>query len=203
MDVPAGREKDLDEFLREDLFTSFLAVPGALSAKRYRQIRGEGHQCMVVWEVERHEVTEGEAYEEVALRSRIVKGASIYFDQPKVVYQETIGFRQVEYEQEHCKYLLAAQMDVSPELEKEFNDWYDTEHVPLLMRVPGWMASRRFIRIQGNAPKYLALYELESPAVLDRSEHEATHKTEWYRRLRPHFENFSALLYERLYGLSR
>src|SRR5438477_336271 len=68
-----------------------------------------------------------------------------------------------------AKGILIAAMDFSSVAEDEFNDWYDTEHIPELSRVPGVLCARRF-RTAGGSPKYMALYHLASPAVVDGAE---------------------------------
>jgi len=57
-------------------------------------------------------------------------------------------------------------MDIDPEHEDDFNRWYDDEHVPERMAIPGFLTGRRYRAIEGG-PKYLAIYEMESPEVLD------------------------------------
>ena len=42
----------------------------------------------------------------------------------------------------------------------EFNDWYDTEHGPARMTVPGISAACRYRALDGEAPPWLALYEM-------------------------------------------
>ena len=44
-------------------------------------------------------------------------------------------------------------------------EFYDTEHVPERMAVPGFQAARRYVGIAGS-PGYLAVYDMESPDVL-------------------------------------
>jgi hypothetical protein len=203
MDIPAEREGQVDDFFRRKQFASLLSIQGVLCMRRLRLVKGGWPRHMVVCEVERPEVIESEAYKEATSRLGKEMESSYYTAQPRTVYREIIGFRRAQYEQMSSKYLLVVQMDIPPEFESEFNNWYDNEHVPLLMMVPGWLASRRFSRIQGDSPMYMTMYELESPSAIDREEHEKTHTTEGYRRIRPHFMNFSSLLYEQLYGLSR
>lgn len=203
IDIPTEREKEMDDFFREEYFTSLLSVAGVLSVRRCRLVQGEGPEHIVVWEVERPEVMEGEASKKAAFTPGGEKIASYYTTRSETVYEEIIGFRQARYEAMKSDYLLIAQMDIPPEMEDEFNDWYNKEHVPLLMMVPGWMAAKRFRRIQGDYPKYMTMYEIEGPWAREREEHERTHTTEWYQRIRPHFRNFSSVLYEQLYGLSR
>ena len=67
------------------------------------------------------------------------------------------------------KGFLLVLMQPPPAFEEEFNAWYDTEHVPALARVPGVLSARRF-RTAGGSPKYVALYHLASPAVVDGAE---------------------------------
>jgi len=61
--------------------------------------------------------------------------------------------------------LLLVMIDVEPEHEADFNRWYNEEHVPERLSVPGFLNARRFVAIEGG-PKYLALYDLETPDVL-------------------------------------
>ena len=44
------------------------------------------------------------------------------------------------------RYLFSAAMDVEPATESLFNEVYDGEHVPLLLKVPGVLAVARFKR---------------------------------------------------------
>ena len=88
------------------------------------------------------------------------------------------------------KALLLVMMDIAPEMEEEFNRWYDQEHVPERLSVPGFLTGRRFKAVEGS-PKYLAIYELEnaavlqSPAYLKKLNEEYT---EWTARMRKHFK---------------
>jgi len=68
--------------------------------------------------------------------------------------------------------LLLVGMTPAPAVETAFNAWYDTEHVPALARVPGVLCARRF-RTSGGNPKYVALYHLASPGVVDGAEWKA------------------------------
>jgi hypothetical protein len=78
------------------------------------------------------------------------------------------------------KYVFIASMDVAPEKEALFNEVYDREHVPNLLKVPGVRSVTRLrtepasVNIGGQAkpvtgegaPTYTAIYEIDSPAVL-------------------------------------
>lgn len=57
---------------------------------------------------------------------------------------------------------------VSPAQEAAFNDWYDRVHVRDVLRVPGFVAARRYrlsdvqLAGSGGEHRYLALYEVET-----------------------------------------
>jgi len=68
--------------------------------------------------------------------------------------------------------LLLVGMTPAPAVETAFNAWYDTEHVPALARAPGVLCARRF-RAGSGGPKYVALYHLAAPGVVDSAEWKA------------------------------
>jgi hypothetical protein len=49
--------------------------------------------------------------------------------------------------------------------EDTVNRWYDEEHLAERLRVPGILSARRWVAVEGS-PKYLAMYELEHPGVM-------------------------------------
>ena len=54
------------------------------------------------------------------------------------------------------RYLFSAAMDVTPDKEALFNEVYDSEHVPLLGRVPGVISVARFKRRELTIMKTLS-----------------------------------------------
>lgn len=64
------------------------------------------------------------------------------------------------------KGFLLVTMEPPAELEEEFNDWYDMEHIPGRGGIPGFESARRFVCV-GGWPRYLALYDLAGIGVLD------------------------------------
>jgi hypothetical protein len=111
------------------------------------------------------------------------------------------------------RYLFSAAMDVEPAREALFNEVYDQEHVPLLLKVPGVLSVARFrsqpvtMVIGGerktivieSEPRYNALYEIESPAVLvSEAWAHAVDQGRWPGQVRPHTRNRRHVLYERL-----
>jgi len=78
------------------------------------------------------------------------------------------------------RYLFIVSMDVAPEKEALFNEIYDGEHIPNLLKVPGVRAVTRLrtepasanlgsavTTLTGEgAPRYVAMYEIDGPEVL-------------------------------------
>jgi hypothetical protein len=102
------------------------------------------------------------------------------------------------------KYVFIASMDVAPEKEALFNEVYDREHVPNLLKVPGVRAVTRLrtepasFRIGGQsrpvggagAPTYTAIYEIDSPEVLTSAAwSEASERGRWPAEVRPYTSN--------------
>jgi hypothetical protein len=65
------------------------------------------------------------------------------------------------------KGFLLVFMHPPPAFEEEFNAWYDTEHIPERLAVPGILTGLRFMHAGGGTPRYLAMYDLEHASVMD------------------------------------
>ena len=102
------------------------------------------------------------------------------------------------------KYLFIVSMDVAKEKEALFNEVYDTEHVPALLKVPGVLSVRRGVSepltmfiggekktiVAEGEPKYSAYYELESAEVLtSQAWNKAVELGRWPSQVRPFTRN--------------
>jgi hypothetical protein len=111
------------------------------------------------------------------------------------------------------RYVFSAAMDVQPDKDAVFNEVYDTEHVPLLLTVPGVIAVARFKKqefsvviggqrktvVVENEPTYNALYEIEGPEVLvSDAWARAVDQGRWPGEVRPYTSNRRHVLYKRL-----
>src|SRR5690348_18157367 len=57
--------------------------------------------------------------------------------------------------------------------ETEFHDWYDHEHGPARLTVPGIGPAHRYRALDELKPPWLALYELDRPDVIESPEYKA------------------------------
>ncbi len=89
--------------------------------------------------------------------------------------------------------LLLSAMNVDPAAEAEFNEWFDTEHIPALAALPGVLCARRFRASSANR-RYVALGHLVAPEVQATPAWKSAADTEWTRRMRPYLRDHLRLV---------
>ncbi len=79
--------------------------------------------------------------------------------------------------------LLVVVMSIAAEVEEEFTEWYNTEHIPWLTSIAGVICGRRF-RMR-EAQRYVAMYHMTQRDIyaVTPSWHQAD-QTPWIKRLR-------------------
>jgi hypothetical protein len=100
--------------------------------------------------------------------------------------------------------LLYGRMGIAAAREAEFNRWYDSVYQPTrLDHVRGFLFGRRLRAIDAH-PKYAALYDLQSPAVLQTPEYlsviadEHDHPTSPTWALKQEWQDFQRSVYEQI-----
>lgn len=81
--------------------------------------------------------------------------------------------------------LLVVRMGPTAPDEEEFNAWYDFEHLPQRLAIPGFVSGERYVCLQGS-PKYVAIYDLADTGVITGREYLAEagqHFTPWSKRM--------------------
>ena len=68
------------------------------------------------------------------------------------------------------KGFLLVMMQPPPAFEDEFNAWYDTEHIPERVAVPGFETGIRYVCVNGS-PRFLAMYDTRDADVLSSPEY--------------------------------
>ena len=102
------------------------------------------------------------------------------------------------------RYVFIAAMDVDPAKEAIFNEVYDKEHIPNLLKVPGVKSVTRLTQqplemfiggekkkiVAEGEPRYTAVYEIESPDVLtSEAWSKAVEAGRWPSEVRPYTRN--------------
>jgi hypothetical protein len=187
--IPADLEDDFNHWYNQQHIPEQLALDGFQSAVRYESLQGEP-KYMALYELADASVLESPAY--IKLRD---KAATDAWDQ-RIMSQLQVEARVI-YEQifscnepsgEHAPFLLSVRLDIAPEVEDEFNQWYNLEHLPKLSVVPGVVCARRYRRLSGGGTKYLALYEMTNDRVMDTEAWSEAVNTDWTLKLMPHLQ---------------
>ena len=83
------------------------------------------------------------------------------------------------------KGLLMATMEPPASMEEEFQDWYDTEHVPERRAYPGFETAHRWVCVDGW-PRWLATYDLASVDAVQTPQNLSTNgdkASPWSKRI--------------------
>jgi hypothetical protein len=80
--------------------------------------------------------------------------------------------------------------DVVAGYEEEFNRWYQEQHVPERLALPGFKTARRYHAVDGQ-PAYMAVYECDSIEVFasEAYRERLANPTDWTRKIMPGFRN--------------
>ena len=99
-------------------------------------------------------------------------------------------------------YIYLVQMDIPAELEDDFNRIYDTEHVPLILTVPGVHSCARYRVESGDVEgvaRYAAVYEIDSPDLPTSDAWKTASDTgDWITHIRPYATNRTRVVYKRI-----
>ncbi len=168
-DVPQEKEAEFNRWYNEEHLAERLSVPGFLSGARYEAVKG-GPKHLAYYELESVAVLESQAYKRVQAnptawtkRAGPATIATTYIRNVYTLIHPTTATPEL-VRSEMAPALQIGRMDVPPEIDAEFNTWYNTIYVPNYEKVPGVIRGRRYRAVTG-APTYLTLYEFEHPRV--------------------------------------
>ena len=92
------------------------------------------------------------------------------------------------------KGMLVVFSEVKARDERDFNEWYNREHIDERINLPGFHRARRYVAVRGS-PKYLAIYECDSvgnlatPGYLEL----LANQTPWTQAVMARFTQFHRL----------
>jgi hypothetical protein len=191
-DIPASIEVDFNRWYDEEHLAERAGVPGFLTARRYVSLQGTP-KYVALYDTVDAQVLQSDAYLKVSNQP------TPWTQRIRPHFQ---NFVRNEYElllslgnipEKASPYVLLVRMGIAAEHEAEFNDWYNTDHVPALTRVPGVYGARRY-RATVGSPAYLALYELADASVRDSDAWRQAADSPWTLRMRRLYRDFAANL---------
>lgn len=196
MNPPVGREDEFEAWYEEVHVPSRLAVPGFVRATRYRAVEGEpSHLAVYELDLEALRTPEyRDLKENPEPRTEEMLAAVTGFTRYTCTVLADSG-RRIDH-----NFLSVVAFDVPDEEAGEFDDWYEREHVPLLLEAEDWLRVVRYRRITGEGGPWnrFALHELGSREVMDSPERQRARAAPLRTALadRPWFADSGRWLYE-------
>src|SRR5262249_44401882 len=163
MDVAHDHEAIFNDIYDHEHVPALLAVPGVARATRYRQPSPTDPRYIAAYELESPAVLQSAQWKAAAESGRWPKDVRPHTMNRHIATYEWVGSsRDLTYK---TPYVFWVMMDIEPHREALFNDLYDNEHVPLLLKLPGSVNVVRYRTEAAGEPRYLAAYEAERTAL--------------------------------------
>lgn len=189
LDVAADHEAELNAWYDGEHLPQFVALPGFTGGRRYRC--DDAPLKYLAW----YDTVDATVADSAPFRDCIARPspASLRMRGRYGTQRELMNFTLMRdvgtVPATDTPWLYIVHTDLPDDIVDEYNAWYDREHLPRLVTVPGVVRARRYTAVTASGPKYLTAYELadrdafESPAGLQ------ARKTPWTARMRSLFTN--------------
>lgn len=90
--------------------------------------------------------------------------------------------------------LLCVMNDIASACDRrEYEAWYQQDHVPDRLGIPGFLSARRYRRLNGTRAEFLTFYQTATPQVLCSAPYlkRLAEPTDWTARIMAHFRTMS------------
>lgn len=181
-----SQEKDFNDWYDNVDVPDVLSIPGYIKAARYEGVKMAEYpedslkesdpKFLALYHIEIEDINQAiQDLREVSKRMDeegrgspllIVEEAASYHEiMPP--YEKALAKQKPEIEKPSWLYVVQG-VCADPSREKEFNDWYNSLHVPDIMEAPGFLRATRYElatvlrhdKARGEMPKFLAIYEI-------------------------------------------
>ena len=222
LDLPMEKETEWNNWYNNKHIPDRLAISGFLSARRFTAIEGIPRgfaiagdpKYLSLYDLADTNVVKGELYRKLRDKEATLPSDSFEAITPKLpkfargIYEQ-IYPEQGEYKPPPTRFVLLMGHEVPRNRQQEFNTWYNTEHIPSALSVPGFVTARRFIHAErefppmlysgGSLPKYLTVYDIESEQALEGEAFQKASVSPWSAWVRSWFTRRICATYRRIY----
>jgi hypothetical protein len=197
MDVAHDHEKVFNEVYDTEHVPNLRAVPGVRRAGRYRQPSATEPRYHAAYELDSLAVLDSPAFKAAGEAGRW----------PGEIRPHTMNRHLARYEWAggnatltgKTPYVFWVMMDVEPHREALFNELYDSEHLPLLAKLPGYVNAVRYRTATAGEPRYLCVYEVERADLpMSKAWNDTSDIGRWKPEVRPYTYNKKWIVSERL-----
>ncbi len=222
MDPPPERETAWNKWYSKTHVDARLATPGFLSVRRFTKVEGIPKDTTVsgeakylaLYDVENIDVLKGGPYTELVKKEQARGPDSFEVNVFKLPTFSRAIYRPIEptndkYKIPACPYVFVVGHEVPRNRVKEFNAWYNTEHIPALLGVPGFLSVRRFHLVEkeippivergGTAPTFLTIWDIKTERAFDTPEFKKASGSPWTLWVWSWYTRKMCMLYRRIY----
>ncbi len=222
MDPPGEQINEWNDWYSHGHCASRVVLPGFLSGRRFIKVEGipkdtfiaSDAKYLALYDLANVNVLKDEPYQK--LREKELAKSTDSFDVQifklpnfaRGVYKQIYPEKD-EYSVPRCKYLFVVGHDVPAGKEPEFTAWYNTEHIPALMAVPGFLTARRFKLEEHEVPpmvdrggvlsQFLTIYDLADEKGFETETYRKASGSPWTRWVRSWYTRKMCSLYRRIY----
>ena len=171
-DVPADKEKEFNRWYNEEHLAELLSVPGVLNAARYEAIKS-GPKHLAFYELESPAVVDSAAFKNrpatewgKRVNPRVI-GSNLINNVYQMIYPSELTSKITGSDMAPA--LQIGRMEIPPQHEAEWNQWYSGVYVPNYEKVPGCLQGRRWKAVRGQ-PQYAVVYEFANEKVSESPE---------------------------------
>ena len=161
VDIDVEHDAEFNAWYDQEHLAERLSAPGFLDGARYEAVKG-GPRYLAVYELESAETLQSDEYRRQSQNPTPWTDRSMVRNVYTQIYPDhsdpdTRGRGMAPA-------LQIGRMDVPPELEAKYNDYYDSVRTPGNLEILGCLFVRRYHAVEGG-PKYLTMYEFEHEKV--------------------------------------
>jgi hypothetical protein len=197
MDVARDHEATFNEVYDTEHVPNLRAVPGVRRASRYRQPSPTEPRYLAAYELDGPEVIQSPAWKAAGEAGRWPTAVRPHTMNRHLALYEWCGGGEALTGQ--TPYVFWVMMDVEPHREPLFNDLYDHEHLPLLLKLDGCRNAVRYRTTTAGEPRYLCAYEVERTDLpMSRLWNDTSDIGRWKPEVRPYTYNKRYIVGERL-----
>ena len=197
MDVAHDHEATFNEVYDTEHIGHLRNVPGVQRASRYRQPSPTDPRYLATYELDSTAVIDSPAWKAAGEAGRwntVVRPHTM--NRHHALYERVGGGAALAGT---TPYVFWVMMDIEPHREGLFNELYDTEHVPLLLKLPGCVNAVRYRTSAAGEPRYLCAYEVERADLpMSKLWNDTSDVGRWKPEVRPYTFNKRFIVSERI-----
>lgn len=194
VDVDPKMEAEFNNWYNTEHEHLLLRVPGVLWTYKGVNLGEKGPKYFYMYVHEDMNVQKSDQYRKCS-QTDWSKAIRPFLTNFQAMNFEVIAPDQIPTQLKQGNIIRTIQLNVSPEKEEEFNTWYDTEHVPLLKKVPGVISVWRAVNLGEKGQKYLTVYFQDDLDVQQKADYKNASQTKWSKALFPYLKDFTGTNY--------